>query len=250
LTRGPPPTLCIRRSSRGGGNKAKGGAAVGIESTAGFSPDGRVAPLAQVLAYRNDLVVRRFLKRIDIAPADAELVFVELLRWLWYLASTRVTPENPEAHSIDGPMLIIDEMWHEFIVVTQDYTDFCHSAFGYYIHHAPDRGDDAEGRHFGHGGVTSSLAALLGRKRAKYTAIYDALGREVFVRWYLDFPQRFGADAIAQVHGSATSGPSGPDSAPQDSGMEKQDLIEEALLLNLFRGIPDAPATAASGVAA
>jgi hypothetical protein len=202
-----------------------------------------VAPLADVLTYRNDLVVRRFRKRFDISQGDADAIFVELLRWLWYLASTSPTPDNPEAHAIDEPLLIIDEMWHEFILVTQDYTNFCNDLCRHYIHHAPDSGGDARAKHEGLCEIKASLAALLGRKRAKYTAIYDVLGRGVFVLWYLEFPQRFSAEVISLMRkkkGGVDSGaPYVTDKRPQDAEQEKRDLIEEALFMNLLLSLPD-----------
>lgn len=31
----------------------------------------------------------------------------------------------------------IDEVWHTFILFTREYSEFCHRAFGYYLHHQP-----------------------------------------------------------------------------------------------------------------
>lgn len=156
-----------------------------------------VAPLDVVLDYRNDLVIHGFTKRFAITADEAEKIFVEMLRWLWYIASTEPTDGNPEAHAIDDPLLIIDEMWHEFILVTRDYTRFCDSMFGRYIHHAPDDGSDQKPELKGPADVKHALAALLARKRAKYEAVYDWLGRDVFVTWYQEFPQRYDRRAIS-----------------------------------------------------
>ena len=42
----------------------------------------------------------------------------------------------------------MDHAWHEFIVMTREYADFCQRAFGRYLHHTPhalmsDRMEDA-----------------------------------------------------------------------------------------------------------
>lgn len=207
------------------------------------TPGVGVAPLADVLAYRNDLVVGRFMKRLDISQSDADAVFVELLRWLWYLASTNPTIDNPEAHAIDEPLLIIDEMWHEFIIVTKDYTKFCNDIFQRYIHHIPNSDVDAHAAHEGLRDVKASLADLLKRKRAKYSAIYDVLGRDVFVRWYLDFPQRFSPETISLMCRKTgridACSPYVIDEGPQEAELEKRDLIEDALFMNLLRSVPD-----------
>jgi hypothetical protein len=152
-----------------------------------------------VLGYRNDLVIYGFTKRFDVGNDEAETIFVEMLRWLWYIASTEPTEQNPEAHSIDDPLLIIDEMWHEFILVTREYTQFCDKMFGRYIHHRPDSGADQGPELKDPADVKGALAALLARKRAKYEAVYDALGKDAFITWYHEFPQRYDPRAISRL---------------------------------------------------
>ena len=36
------------------------------------------------------------------------------------------------------PSKIVDEAWHEMILRTREYTNFCQRAFGDYLHHTPD----------------------------------------------------------------------------------------------------------------
>lgn len=36
------------------------------------------------------------------------------------------------------PSLIADELWHEFMLNSKDYEDFCHRAFGRFLHHQPN----------------------------------------------------------------------------------------------------------------
>jgi uncharacterized membrane protein YgcG len=38
------------------------------------------------------------------------------------------------------PSPIVDEAWHEFILFTHDYNQFCHNAFGRFLHHTPAAG--------------------------------------------------------------------------------------------------------------
>ena len=35
------------------------------------------------------------------------------------------------------PSLVVDDLWHEFILYTRDYQLFCQQAFGRFLHHAP-----------------------------------------------------------------------------------------------------------------
>jgi|SRR5688572_15260138 len=47
------------------------------------------------------------------------------------------------AHLMSGrmfvamPSQIVDDLWHEFILYTRDYKEFCAEAFGRFMHHAP-----------------------------------------------------------------------------------------------------------------
>lgn len=34
-----------------------------------------------------------------------------------------------------APLVLLDQMWHEFILHTQDYTQFCEAFFNQYLHH-------------------------------------------------------------------------------------------------------------------
>lgn len=38
---------------------------------------------------------------------------------------------------VSMPSEIADQLWHEFILYTRDYKDFCRKAFGGYFHHTP-----------------------------------------------------------------------------------------------------------------
>jgi hypothetical protein len=41
------------------------------------------------------------------------------------------------ARHVGMPSVAVDEAWHEFILMTRKYEDFCTQAFGRYLHHAP-----------------------------------------------------------------------------------------------------------------
>ena len=35
------------------------------------------------------------------------------------------------------PSQVVDDLWHEFILFTRDYQNFCQQAFGRFLHHTP-----------------------------------------------------------------------------------------------------------------
>src|SRR3954468_2507170 len=51
----------------------------------------------------------------------------------WYLACLYADGEL-----IGMPSKIIDVAWHEMILRTREYHEFCQFAFGQYLHHTPD----------------------------------------------------------------------------------------------------------------
>lgn len=40
-------------------------------------------------------------------------------------------------HLVGMPSRVVDDLWHEFILDTKKYTEFCKKAFGRYFHHIP-----------------------------------------------------------------------------------------------------------------
>ena len=64
--------------------------------------------------------------------------------------------------------LRIDDVWHQFILYTREYAQFCQNYFGGYIHHAPSNApkSDAEGR---------IEIASLANFRDRYRELFGAL---------------------------------------------------------------------------
>ncbi len=101
--------------------------------------------LEEVLSYQNDYIIQEFLRKhkdYNLTKEEAIVLFDDLKRYLWMTATVDVKrQENPNEIlpdiSISESMIIIDEIWHEFILVTEHYTDFCNENFGRYIHHPP-----------------------------------------------------------------------------------------------------------------
>jgi hypothetical protein len=51
----------------------------------------------------------------------------------WYLACLDAGKE-----SLGMPSRAVDIAWHEMILMTRTYHEFCERAFGHYLHHTPD----------------------------------------------------------------------------------------------------------------
>ncbi len=90
----------------------------------------RKSDKAKVLAYKHKELVKRLSRKLDIPPAEAEILFQKLLNFLWKCGTTKKS-----CRPLSGQ---VDEAWHHFILFTKDYAEFCYAHFGHFIHHQPD----------------------------------------------------------------------------------------------------------------
>lgn len=97
------------------------------------APSSHVLSEAQrgALAFEAPYLVDKLLKeRIVGSAEEAEELFTEVKRYLVLSGGDRSTAW--EMHS-----LRVDEAWHQFVLFTTEYTDYCHRFFGHYQHHMP-----------------------------------------------------------------------------------------------------------------
>ena len=143
--------------------------------------------LNKVLEYKNDEVINRFTVLYDIDEQEASRIFNETLKWLWL-------GNKINGIFIDDSTLIIDEMWHNFILFTQDYEKFCLTNFGRYIHHQPEKRKQQEW-------YNNSFNIEEHRKKLEglYENIYDHLGEKTLLIWYEEFPQKYSLEKIKKL---------------------------------------------------
>lgn len=82
-------------------------------------------------------MVHRLAEKQALSLSEAENLFADTKRFL-FLCSI----------GFQGPMVppeAIDEGWHNFILFTADYLDFCKKHFGRFVHHRPRRPEDPPG---------------------------------------------------------------------------------------------------------
>lgn len=76
-------------------------------------------------------------KHPDLSRGDICTVFNALKDY--FIIHARTTK-----HGIAMPSKIVDDAWHEFILVTKEYEHFCRNAFGRFIHHTPSEAMQSE----------------------------------------------------------------------------------------------------------
>ncbi len=85
--------------------------------------------IASVVAYKHPELVLRFKRKIELDDVEAEQLFADTKRYL-YLCTVADKPLAPPA--------VIDKGWHEFLMYTKDYQDFCIKHLGKFVHHTPN----------------------------------------------------------------------------------------------------------------
>jgi hypothetical protein len=89
--------------------------------------------LSRLKNYINSAVIDYFCHHHpEFSEADGHQLFTDLLVWMW-LKHQRA--REGKATYLFGPLLILDEMWHVFILHTRDYMHFSLNYFGEYVHH-------------------------------------------------------------------------------------------------------------------
>ncbi len=152
-----------------------------------------VQPLPKVLAYKNCEVVRRFREQYPVAEREAADIFRETKKWLWLLS---VAPSSGRLVVTD-PILVLDEMWHAFLMYTQDYSDFCQRYFGRFLHHAPTTyAETARLQRRLAANPERVAAEMADRSRFQYQTILEHLGEDTLRKWYVSYPKKYSPEKM------------------------------------------------------
>jgi len=152
------------------------------------------APRRAALAYQNRDIVGAFCDRFEISEAESRALFDDTKRWLWL----HTIPGCPRL-VVTEPIYIIDEMWHNFVLHTKAYAEYCTTRLGRFIHHLPTapRARLREERAF-----RRNPDAYRRRRRekteAQYAFISEHLGSATLARWYAEYPLRYGREWFAR----------------------------------------------------
>ncbi|MEM1321237.1 MAG: hypothetical protein AAGG75_13360 [Bacteroidota bacterium] len=148
-------------------------------------------PLDAILKYQNQAVIQRFITHHPEAAADAELIFDDLKRFLWL--NVKLGEEGQRGQpvpdlSFSKSMTIIDEMWHEFILLTEYYAQFCQDWLGQFVHHPTPMP-----RFEAHRQTQTEEACMEIFLSELITCVYEHFGQEVAERWF-DYYEKYELD--------------------------------------------------------
>jgi len=172
--------------------------------------------LAYALRYRNREILLRFMDQWGVSEEEAEELFTETKKWLWL-----TTRQDAPPLVITGEMKMLDEMWHNFVLFTPEYMQYCDSRFGGYVHHLPT--PVAEKKRLRAEFEMDSAAAGERRNRElapQYEYIYEKLGEETLIKWQVELPYRYDRAFFLR---------SAKQAAPPALGRKLRGLYERAL---------------------
>ena len=82
----------------------------------------------RVMAYQHPELITRLVTKLEMSHERATAAF-EAMKLYLYSAALSSEPMSP---SLDA-----DEAWHNFMLFSRDYAEFCFNHFGFFIHHQP-----------------------------------------------------------------------------------------------------------------
>lgn len=89
--------------------------------------------IQRAMEFPLDRVTARYAAKANVSIEAARELERELRR---YLALCALQPTKP--YGMFGP---VDDLWHTFLMFTQEYQQFCETVAGRFIHHVPASGD-------------------------------------------------------------------------------------------------------------
>ena len=145
--------------------------------------------LEEVMQFKCKKTIQAFHCTYGISLEESTVIFEDLIRFLWVSRNYKDLNLDHSVHSIDPAIIVIDEMWHTFILHTNEYFEFCAKYFGDYLHHVPTPKDQPSRKIFELNEI--ELKELEEARRKKYSCIFDFFGETVFKRWYLYYPSEY-----------------------------------------------------------
>lgn len=150
--------------------------------------------LEDLLNFKCEKTISAFHYSYGVSIEESNIIFEDLIRFIWMNKNISNLSLDESVCNIDPAIVVIDEMWHTFILHTKDYIDFCMKNFGSYIHHQPHPKDNTQRSLYELDETKITEAEKL--KRRKYSCIFDLFGEHVFKRWYLHYPSVYSSKQL------------------------------------------------------
>lgn len=148
--------------------------------------------LENMLLYSNDDIISRFRDMYNVDEAEAEDLFKETRKFLFICQLKGIF--------IPDDLLILDEMWHNFILFTKEYHSFCDKHFGRYFHHLPASKKEKEDHKIKNkANPDATMEEYLQKMEHLMSIAYDHLGEETVIKWFTEYPIKYSKENIKNL---------------------------------------------------
>lgn len=152
--------------------------------------------LQAILAYKNEDIISRFVDMFEVDEDEdedeAEDIFTETKKFLYVCQIPGLF--------IPDELLIIDEMWHNFILFTKEYHRFCNQHFGYFFHHLPASKAEKEQQKLLSTAEPEKIKEEFNEKLNFIMGhVYDHLGQETLIKWFQEYPVKYSKANISAL---------------------------------------------------
>jgi hypothetical protein len=151
-----------------------------------------MSPLASVLDFKHEALVLKFARKNNLSIVSSEELFNQMLKWLWFLANRGKGDAQPRGFPTFPAQAPLDIYWHEFILDTRAYLDFCSAHLGGFLHHCPT----PEGLE----GASHELFSTIPQKqyeinqkimRSAMREVKATMGLETMLLWYVQLHKKY-----------------------------------------------------------
>lgn len=157
-----------------------------------------VCTLAEALNFNGEQIIYRFLDSFDISFEEASDIFEQTKKWLWLCATELKEIESGQKKEsvveipFNSSLVIIDEMWHNFMLFSPEYVQYCQSKFGFYIHHTPFTNE----MYIAYLKEYADNPEIVEKKNqeklhALYSYVYDKLGATTVRKWFSEYTDKY-----------------------------------------------------------
>ncbi len=147
---------------------------------------------AQIMAYENEDVIDRFLNMMKVSENEAKSIFTETKKFLFLSQLPGVF--------IPDELLILDEMWHNFILFTKDYDAFCNNHFGHFLHHQPALKAEKFAQKELYKNDQNQAKSIFNEKLGVLiSCTYDQFGEETVLNWFSTYPKIYSPANIKKL---------------------------------------------------
>ena len=148
--------------------------------------------LKEILSYNSEDILSRFTDMFEVTNEEALDLFQETKKFLYVCQVDGVF--------IPDDLLILDEMWHNFILFTKEYHAFCDRYFNRYFHHLPaSKKEKADQRFKNLRDPEKAQADYLQKLQHVISTVYDHLGEETVIKWFQVYPETYSKENIKRL---------------------------------------------------